>query len=293
MTLVRLIVTGKAEFQGLCAFLGKVFPGVKFEPEQVGSFTSCRVHSRPAIATAELLVDKFVDHLIAAVDPGRKKPAGGTPDFVVATDDLELFNLDQPNMVVNAVREAVRHRVPVTWPSSLERQRRCYELLKERASFHLLSPMLEAYFFTCAPALQAAGLRLPVDLVPDQDVEDFETRDASYLSQYESLPSSGQDGVLHPQTSTWFAKHPKEYLKFLVDLNSPGSLYRETKQGTAALQALSPASALMIESHRRFLRSLIHDLADALNLEPSVQSRGECHPETSGHSNENRLLRNI
>jgi hypothetical protein len=293
MTLVRLIMTGKAEFHGMGVFLSKVFPDVTFEVELVDSFTSARVRDIPIPISAPLLIDKFVDRVIAAIDPGRKKADGGVPDYVVAIDDLELFNLDQPNVVTNAVREAICRRVTAKWPS-LERQNRCFELLRERASFHLLCPMLESYFFTCPASLQAVKVQLLPDLVPGHDVEDFETRDTSYLVHFNALPASGADQVLRPQTSTWFAKHPKEYLKYLVSGGQTATkIYRETKQGAAALQALIPANALAIGNHCRFLRSLIHDLAEALNVSPPVEIAGESHPETSAHLNPNRLLRNI
>ncbi|MBS0203668.1 MAG: hypothetical protein JSS49_12255 [Planctomycetes bacterium] len=293
MTLVRLIMTGKAEFQGMGVFLAKVFPNVTFEMELVDSFTSARIQEIPRPGSAPLLIDKFVDGVIAAIDPGRKKPGGRVPDYVVSIDDLELLNLDQPNVVTNAVRETIRRRVRAKWPS-LERQSRCFELLRERASFHFLCPMLESYFYTCPSSLEAMDLQLQPDLVPGQDVEDFETRDPSYLLRFNALPATGADQVLRPQTSTWFAKHPKEYLKYLIGGGLAATrIYRETEQGAAALRALIPANALAIANHCRFLRSLIHDLADALNVSPTVELVGESHPETGVYSRPNRLLRNI
>lgn len=293
MTLVRLIVTGETERHALGTFLQRFFPELEFELELAGSFTSCRVSRVPAVSAALPLVDKLAQQMIAAVDPGRKKPNGPVPDLVVVVDDLELFNLDQPDVVISSFRSAIHRSVPRVWPT-LERQNRCLERLKERASFHLLCPMLEAYFFTSDSALRAAGIRLQSLLVSEQDIEDFETCDASYLSRYAALPDDGSDGVIHPKTKTWFAKHPKEYLRYLVaGGDGTGPVYRETKQGVAALQALSPADALAMETHRRFLRSLIHDVAFALNRPLPDELRGECHPKTSGHSKIDRLLRNI
>ena len=293
MTLVRLIVTGKAERIALETFLKRVFPAIDFESESADSFTSSRIQNRPVSATMPQLVDKLVDHLIAAVDPGRKKPDGPIPDLVVAIDDVELFNLDQPNVVVGAIREAIQRRVPLTWPS-LQRQTRCFERLNQSASFHLLCPMLEAYFFTSESALQSAGIRLQSELIPEKDIEDFESCDSSYLLRYQTLSDGCSDGMIHPQTKVWFAKHPKEYMRYLVaGDDGTVSVYRETHQGVAALQSLTPADALAVGAQHKFLRSLIHDVADALNLPLPGELRGECHPETSGHSKIDRLLRNI
>lgn len=292
MTLVRLIVTGETERHALGTFLQRFFPKIDIEMELASSFTSCRVSQATAVTKALPLVDKLAQQVIAAVDPGRKKPNGSVPDLVVVVDDLELFNLDQPDVVISSFRSAIQRSVPRAWPT-LARQKRCLERLKERASFHLFCPMLEAYFFTSNAALRAAGIQSQSHLVPEKDIEDFETCDAAYLSRHAALPGGISDGVLRPQTKVWFAKHPKEYLKYLVAGNDGTGVYRETQQGVAALQTLAPAEALAIETHRRFLRSLIYDVADALNLPLPDELRGECHPETSGHSKIDRLLRNI
>ena len=94
MTLVRLIVTGLAEQLGLGSFLAKIFPETEFETEKFDSFTSCRVVPiQPIGPTTIPVIDKFANGVIASIDPGRKKKNGPIPDFVLAIDDLELFNL--------------------------------------------------------------------------------------------------------------------------------------------------------------------------------------------------------
>jgi hypothetical protein len=237
-----------------------------------------------------LVVDKLASHLIAAVDPGRKKPGGPVPDLVVAIDDLELYNLDQPEIVTAAFRDAIRRRVPSQF-SSLDRQLRCFEQLKERASFHLLCPMLEAYFFTCPASLEAAAIQEQYFLVADKDVEDFESIDARYLSKFEDVPHGNVSGEIHPQTQRWYKKHPKQYLQHLIagpDVSGP--IYRETKQGAAALSVLSHRDVLATATQRTFVRSLIYDLADKLDQPLPV---GDLHPATYQQTSKDRVLRNI
>ncbi len=293
MTMVRLIVTGKLEFQALGSFLGQIFPEIEIEIEQVESFTSCRVQAAVPSSASIPRVDDLARHLIAAIDPGRKKPNGKVPDFVVAIDDLELWNLDQPEVVVSAVRDAIRRQVLAAWPSSTARQEKCLERLMDHAAFHLFSPMAEAYFFTDLASLQGAGVTLQPQLVTDRDVEDFETGDSAYLSRYSELPLGVPNSPLFPKTQLWYAKHPKEYLKHLISSAADAPIYHETKQGVKAMNQLKPAAALAVANHCRFLRSLIHDLADALNVTVTSELSGNCHPATSAHTNQNRLLRNI
>jgi hypothetical protein len=65
--------------------------------------------------------------------------------------------------------------------------------------------------------------------------------------------------------------------------------YRETRQGTAALEMLDWRMILSQSGHGLFARSMIADIADALDRENPAP--GECAPETLRR--DNGLLRNL
>lgn len=294
MTLVSLIVTGVSERLGLPSFLTKLFPEVEFAPLQVTSFTSSRIRPYcPTNTTAIPVIDKFASAIIASIDPGRNRPEGRVPDFVVAIDDLELCNIDQPDRVVDELSSAVRRGIQTAFPST-GRQEKCARRLVDAASFHLLCPMLEAYFFADPIAILRATERSIFEIVPEKDLEDFETCDTAYLQKHAHLPTSQAPVPMQPNTQEWFAKHPKEYLRHLSSDPQTGlAKYRESQHGSSALKQLSPLQALAIATQRRFLRSMVYDLADALNTQLPAEIVGDCHPVTSHQARSNRVLRNI
>jgi hypothetical protein len=230
------------------------------------------------------VVDRLAQSLVAVTDPGRD---GTRPDLVIAVDDVEVVNLDQIEVVVAQLREAVRrHLETFPWPKASRRDQ-VTERLREHCSFHLMCPMLEAYFYGEAAALQRAGARRPslVDAL-NIDVEDFETADEEFLSA--------------PEGKTYWAKahrqkHPKRYLEYLCDPEgTPESAarykYRETDGGAKALRTLDWAGAFSLDTRARLARSLFADLALALDVENPFP--GTCHPLTS-QPGRDAVLRNL
>ncbi|HEY4188553.1 MAG TPA: hypothetical protein VGP07_26015 [Polyangia bacterium] len=281
MARVALIVTGSVEKAGLAASLQRAFPGTEFETQQVDSFTSSRVGSRPSGTSLPGVVDKLARALVAAVEPGRN---GTPPDLAIAVDDLELVNLDQPGIVVEEFRKAVdRHVNEHDWNEP--RRSRARDRLRARASFHLMVPMIEAYFFASSVSLAAAGVIDGSTSIPDGDPEAFAATDPVYLGA-----SPGQDPSRWPNSSNWAKAgregHPKWYLQYLLEPTS----YRETKQGLAALKATHWRSIVAKQASQLcFARSLLSDLARGLDL-PEGTISGDVHPSTSGVG---RVLRNI
>jgi hypothetical protein len=94
----------------------------------------------------------FVAHLVAETYPGRH---GTPPDLVIGVDDVELVNAAHPDVVVQVPRDAVRSHVEQTWSGAA--RDRVYARLRDHCSFHLLKPMVEAYFFGEPAALERAG----------------------------------------------------------------------------------------------------------------------------------------
>lgn len=199
MKRVALIVTGQAEHRALHLSLQRYFPDDRFEPQYRDSFTSIPLPAAPAFNPERpSLVEKLATALVAAVDPGR---TGEPADLAVLVDDLELANTGAPERVVRHLRMAVADHVQRRWPSA-DRRDRCLQLLQARCSFHLLAPMLEAYFFGEPAALRRAGAQREPQLDGARDLEDFEA----------SLRSLDWHGVLARREHVLFGR------AFLVDL---------------------------------------------------------------------------
>ena len=288
MKKVVLITTGECEQRALGASLKRYFPDAEFEPApRRESFTSSRVRAstaRPAGPRAlPSVVDRLAQAMVAVTDPGRD---GTRPDLVIAVDDVEVVNVDQIDVLVTQLREAVRrHLEAFPWASARRREQVTLRL-REHCSFHLLCPMVEAYFYGEAPALQRAGARRPskVDAL-NLDVEDFTTSDTDFLSA--------------PDGKTYWAKpnrqkHPKHYLEYLCDPEgtpeSSTHAYRETAGGAQALRTLDWSGSFSLDTRARLARSMFADLASALEAENPFP--GACHPLTSKPGRE-AVLRNL
>lgn len=281
MPTIALIVTGDMEQRVLGASLQRVFPTAEFSTQKVDSFTSARVAwPPPRRAGMQANIEKFATALIAALDPGRRKPP---PDFVFAVDDLELINRDQPEQVVAALRSAIT--------AELERRQgqlnqrsfdKLQEAVKQQCSFHLLVPMCEAYFFADPQALAAAGCTKIWSLAPDCDVEQLEVTDAGFLADQSAATPAPRWAI----QADLRRLHPKHYLDFLLES------YRDTHQGVAALTVIDWLAILQQPEHCRFLRSLFHDLTDAMAMDATAFS-GQPHPLTSAWASRDRVLRNL
>jgi hypothetical protein len=279
-TRIQLIVTGDLEELSLHHSLRGAFSDVDVEflvPQRTQDFTSNRLSAYPKSSSTPPRAAKLAAALVAAVHPGRR--GGPPPDLVVAVDDLELVNQDQPAHVVDYFARAVRDHVEGSFSADPVRQR-VFADLAERASFHLLAPMVETYFFGEAAALVRAG----ADKVPsrfnasDHDVEDFEVDDPPYAA-------AASIDTKNPR------RHPKRYVRFLCDpLGTVSRPYRETTQGVAALDTLDWPQVLGKAAFARFARSMFQDIEDALVLAPT---RFPGHDEPVTRRKGGGLLRNV
>lgn len=148
---VALLPTGMMELHGLRDCLARLFPeheliavprvparpGVAAEPFSQ-SFTARHDPASTTDAPKNLL--KLVQELAGQVYPRRRHAV----DLAVVVDDLELCNLDQPEVIIDAVRDTVRGHVEraAVRPEERAELARC---LRERVSFHLAVPMTEAF----------------------------------------------------------------------------------------------------------------------------------------------------
>jgi hypothetical protein len=288
---VQLIVTGEMEKCALHSSLRVLFPETEFlPPHMAGSFTSCRLTAEPARGPEKGLptkpaVNKLANALISYVEPGSQR--AGHLDLVMAVDDLELCNVDQPGVVIERFARAVREELAARRLNG-DSQRRVEDKLRARCSFHLFSPMTEAYFFGESAALSRAEAKRRSSFDPNTtDVEHFHVTDPDYTNTADGL---------RPWAKQRREAHPKQYLSFLcTPSGDPFSEkndiqhYRETKQGKAALEALDWRAVLARPKHGLFARSMIHDIADALGIE--APASGDCASETE--QGQAILLRNL
>lgn len=300
-TRIQLIVTGNMEEVALHQSLRHLFrnTGARVEflpPQRTQDFTSVPLQSLPpkGQATASRAA-KLAGRIVAAAtrsasahqeDPPRaqRSPVLQKPppaDYVVAVDDLELVNAHHPDFVLEYFRHTLRAYVAEHYKLPAE-QDRVYRTLARRASFHLLVPMPEAYFFGEPAALERAkASKAPCRFDSRRDVEDFEVDDLDYLA-----PA--------PEKAPWNAKdrhrHPKNYVRYLCDpTGREARAYRETHEGAEALRTLDWQRVLRQGTHAQFARALIDDIADALAV-PSP-CPGTCSPLTARRAD--GLLRNI
>jgi hypothetical protein len=260
-TTIGLITTGRCEHRALAPSIARVFADRDVELRTLyaapfDSLTSGRVTYPAPVSRAPALVDKLVDRI--AAEAGRR----GGCDLVLAIDDLELPNVATPEHVTRLVRDAALRCLGATpTHGALER-------FRGRCSFHLLCPMVEAYFFGEPAARARAGAARPAVLDPARHLEAFRAADADYLG--------APDEPGHAWRTADRADHPKRYLRYLA---GPGA-YRETRGGCAALRELDWAQVFAHPPPGiAFARSLFDDLADALGA-PSPFP-GPAHPLTA------------
>ena len=236
MPRVVLIPTGRMEYDGLGPALRTVFSEVEFvcEPETSEPRTLDRklfgFTSNPIPAggwpNKPGKLDELVARVAAAVNPGRN---GIKADHVILIDDLELANRAQPLAVIEEVRKAVRRQLAaLTTRLGAQAVQRTADALKERASFHLLAPMVEAYLFADPDALARAGALTnhPPELVSGRDLEQFQVANPSspkppdglrYEDPFPDCQARNPDrDPLYPWEAANRGEHPKHYLQFIA-----------------------------------------------------------------------------
>jgi hypothetical protein len=276
MKSVALLVTGELE-RALGKGLTRLFADVHFRPPvKLDGFTSTRLLDRSLPEGVRTCVDKIAAQIVAEVEPGRRDTP---PEMVLFVDDLELHNQSSPERVIEHLRDSVqRHIDDFSWPSHASRER-ARNRVRERCSFHLMDPMIEAYFFGEPAALVRAGAKRRSTVDPRiVDLERFLVRDADFLA----WPDLGPGEEMPPWARPQRASHPKAYLQFLCDpTGTVRRAYRETEVGRRALGELDWGAVLEPKAHVRFLRSLILDIADRFG-ESAVTERfaGTSHPLT-------------
>jgi hypothetical protein len=275
---VKLIVTGDLERRALGdslrRYFGETSSGVEIDflrPRKVQCITTA-----PLRAGGDK-VPRNIDGLARAMIAEVWEGADGRPsDLVVAIDDLELANQPHPDRVTSSVRRGVQQELARrSRDLGLKAAQELQAVVREKCSFHLLVPMIEAYFFADRRALQRAGAssQHPPKLVRP-DVEDFETNDPLFLPV-----AHVENGRRHALGHSWWRheRHPKHYLDHLC--GRTGGIYQETVHGSMALAELTWTSLASDSTALAFARALFQDLADAFEVD-NPMGPGELAPST-------------
>ncbi len=299
---VAVLPTGKTEWHGMAQALAQLFPPHTFycvptAPEVASygaqypynGFTSSKLtaaHLESPPESAQELLKRAAQEAVGS-SPAQLPPA----DLVVVLDDGELANAAQLSLVTDVFRAAAVQHL-----SSLQGSRaRTEAAFREKVSFHLVVPMVEAWFFADPAALVRAGVTAgqPVCFASTQDPEQFVTQDAAYLAASMAhcpslaLVPSGRQKKLRPKWLGSLSRqhHPKGYLQWLCLAGQQCSCtaYDETNHGAAALRGLNWTALLQRPSPQLgFLTSLLSDIADGVGqpLPSLLLGRYEA-PETS------------
>lgn len=289
---MKLIVTGDLERLALAAALARCFPrerdgaDVYWEaPQKVNEVSTHRLKPLGPDITPDTAMRTLARAVLGATLSGKMK--GSLPaDLVVAICDVEVGNLDQEAVVVAHLRRALELEVDSYELNTRDRYRR---VLRERCSFHLLRPMVEALFFGDRAALNAAGVSAHQDaLLKSPDVEEFECLDTQWL------PQCHEENQKRTPPGWWrHERHPKHYLEHLTLRSSVN--YDETREGRKALDALNWRNVPSDPTAAAYLRSLFEDLAEWFGI-PNPLAPGVVSPVTSlspASRDQNRWLRNL
>lgn len=318
MTTVAILPTGVVELRGLPSALQKLFPGGQCEFTVISQPDS-KPDSKPynGFTTAELPASnlpvpsnctKLIQAAIGALFSKHRREKRA--DFVLILDDLELANAHQPKVVTDTVRQAaVAHVASLRAAGNGDLADRAEKAFREQVSFHLAVPMVEAWFFADPNGAANAGVeaaRLPPQLVANRDPEHFETNDSAYDADTGANCTAWHHLSLRKQRKhrpEWVDRqhrqqHPKAYLAWLMrdPAEKKCSRYRESHEGVNALKNLDWETALQPQEMCVFLRAMVHDIAEMLDILP-LPCPGSSAPITARkHSNPNKrtfVLRNI
>ena len=284
---VGILVTGQTEYYGMEEALKKLFPDHSFDclPAEKKSlpdtppysgFTSCqlsREHVRNPPEACLHLVARAAQETVG----DRRKDAY---DLVIILDDLEICNAHQPDLVSEVMRTAVRMHLD-TLDGTIHA--RTKQALRNKVSFHLAAPMIEAWFFIDEGALQRAGVHLleSVSFIKDSDPESFLTDDQSFLSAdatFCTALANQSHSRRRKNKPKWIDNanrhlHPKAYLQWLTrnPENKCCTNYQESRHGAEALRDLDWAQVPSLrKDHFGFLKAMIEDLEQGLETKAGV-----------------------
>lgn len=271
---LKLIVTGDAEKKSLHKSLQKIFPThtsdgdlvVWDTPRKADGATGYQLSAdAPPSASMNSLVNVMFTELLAG-----KTPGSAPPDLVVVIDDVELGNVGQENIIVEAFKVAVNAKL-----LDLESKHSAahFKKIKSRAqaccAFHLLRPMVESYFFADPATLGVCGVPLMQgpSLVHQTDVECFDAmtdKNLKWQALYQDENSRKQINDAWWKTEC----HPKRYLTHLLSVNGAPE-YQETVLGAKMIEATDWAAVAKLKTDAPIISSLLEDIGDWFGVAPT------------------------
>ncbi|HMV67184.1 MAG TPA: hypothetical protein PKA64_10065 [Myxococcota bacterium] len=271
MASIQLIVTGEAELRSLHDSLRRAWPSARRgdpvvwrDPIKVGEPARSRLHALTPGAAPDVHMSKAANMLAQTVLHGVRLGEDAA-DLVLLVGDVELNNLDQRPRIAEHMRAALDRET--SRPGASEA---LPGALRDRCSYHLLCPMMDALLFGDDDALTRAGVPAHTPLhLADPDVERFEAR--------------------HPTWNTPDRRHAKKYLQFLAGRTTRGG-YTVQRAGDALAHLNWPG----VPAHptaTALLRSMFHDLASWFEVQ-SPLGPGPGEP-TTWPPPSSRRLRNL
>lgn len=314
---IALLPTGRTEWNGLPGALQSLFPAdpphdfyvvptaAEIESNPDGfpypGFTSNRLLDRHEASPPEAAAELVQRAAQEALGDRHISPA----DLVIVLDDLELANEGQADRVCRVFSAAVNQPLAGLTAGRVEARTRA--AMRERVSFHLIVPMIEAIFFADPGALRIAGLPKGVPFVfgPQCDPEDFQTADAAYLGEtaaacpcWSQLQPRKQKNLRPKWLGARRERHPKGYIQWLCRDGAVQNCthYDESTDGGRALAGIDWSVLLNRPADQiQYIRALVADLEDALGQHPVTGPlEGHQASATSRFSSRIRpLLRNL
>jgi hypothetical protein len=269
---IKLIVTGDSEKLSLHKSLQKHFPihtangdlVVWDSPRKADGVTNFRVQAGPPSSSMTKLVNVMFVEVLAS-----RQPNGTRPDLVIVIDDVELGNVGRENFVVQAFQRAVGAKL-----TELQGMHSAAEFndiqtrIQSCCSFHMLSPMVEAYFFADSMTLTSCGVAAgnqPV-LVHPTDVEQF---DASHDLHPQWQSACQIKNLQQKSINAWWKteRHPKRYLTHLLSV-SAAPAYHETTLGASMIEATNWSTVAKTPTDSPIISALLVDIWDWFGQAP-------------------------
>lgn len=265
---IKLIVTGDSEKKSLHGSLQKCFPTHTATGDFVvwdvprkaihGGTTSNRlIAGAPPLASMTNLVKEMFAEVLES-----KKPNGSPPDFVIVIDDVELGNVGQEALVVQSFQAAVSQKLAQLQTQKTAIQfHRIQTRIQACCSFHLLCPMVEAYFFADPATLSVGGVAVNPVLTHATDVEQFDAaRDLDLDWQSFCNEKNLQQASIK---NTWWRteRHPKLYLEQLLRISNAPE-YHETTLGAKMIQSTNWATVAKTPTDSPVISALLEDIWD-------------------------------
>lgn len=271
---IKLIVTGDSEKKSLHTSLKKCFPlhtvggdlVVWDTPRKANGVTAYRLTAgSPPSSSMTALVDVMFAELLTS-----RAPNGVPPDLVVVIDDVELGNLGQEGIVVQAFQDAVKAKlVSLQANHSAANFQRIQSRVQDCCAFHLLCPMVESYFFADPTTLVVGGVShtLSPSLVHPSDVEQFDaTPDAHANWQALYRDENARKQI---KDAWWRTEcHPKRYLAHLLSISGDIG-YQETVSGAKMIEATNWATVAKTQTDSPIISALLEDIWDFFGIVPT------------------------